>query len=411
MFARGLARDWTAGFLLLGILIAVPGPLTVAWRYQLDNDPRAVALHFLALNGTLLVVACACHVLRHRLPSRSLFIGACLLAFAGLLSFTFSLPPVRVEWRIAGMGVLGASAGILLVALLSVIRPDYEERGISALSSSGGLCGFGCLLVTAAMGGAYSLHSVQWESALVALLPLIILVLYLRPESRRLRTTARAGDQGLRGALDDLRSVAAVLFGLLLFFQFGNEWSLADWLPLFLIHRLGASPDSAIFVLALYFASLLAGRFFVQLLLTRVSHSRLLIGSVLGAMLGYLLLSQTNSVTGAALATVLTGMSFAPIYAVTAEKIGWRFDGRPDLYNGIFLLAVIGGVLAPWLLGYVGYYLGMNYIMLMPAVGSAAVLVLMACITLESKLMRGNAGGPPSTPNASSKTASAGSNS
>ena len=33
------------------------------------------------------------------------------------------------------------------------------------------------------------------------------------------------------------RSPGAVLFALLLFIQFGNEWSIAGWLPLFLIRR------------------------------------------------------------------------------------------------------------------------------------------------------------------------------
>ena len=38
----------------------------------------------------------------------------------------------------------------------------------------------------------------------------------------------------------------AVLFALLLFFQFGNEWSIAGWLPLFLIRRVGLSPKAAL---------------------------------------------------------------------------------------------------------------------------------------------------------------------
>jgi uncharacterized membrane protein len=51
-------------------------------------------------------------------------------------------------------------------------------------------------------------------------------------------------------------------------------------------------------------------------------------------------------------------------------------------------------MLAPWLLGYVGYYLGMSYVMLIPAFGSVAVLLLMLLIILESKLMSGDRGRP-----------------
>jgi len=40
----------------------------------------------------------------------------------------------------------------------------------------------------------------------------------------------------------DFRSPGAVLFALLLFWPVGNEWSIAGWLPIFLIRRVGLSP-------------------------------------------------------------------------------------------------------------------------------------------------------------------------
>jgi len=156
---------------------------------------------------------------------------------------------------------------------------------------------------------------------------------------------------------------------------------------LFLIHRLGMNPASAIFVLAIYFLALLSGRLAAQVLLTKVAHTKLLAVSVTTAMFGYLVLSKTNTIVGAALATIVTGLAFAPIYGLVAEKIGRRFDYHPGFFNGIFSLAITGGMLAPWLLGYVGYYLGMSYVMLIPAFGSVAVLILMLLIILEAKLM------------------------
>ena len=56
----------------------------------------------------------------------------------------------------------------------------------------------------------------------------------------------------MRQAFADFRSLAAVLFALLLFVQFGNEWAIAGWLPLFLIQRLGISPESSLMLLAAY---------------------------------------------------------------------------------------------------------------------------------------------------------------
>ncbi len=63
----------------------------------------------------------------------------------------------------------------------------------------------------------------------------------------------------LAQVLRDFRNPGAVLFSLLLFFQFGNEWSIAGWLPLFLIRRLGISPEDSLLMLALYWAGAAGG--------------------------------------------------------------------------------------------------------------------------------------------------------
>jgi hypothetical protein len=47
---------------------------------------------------------------------------------------------------------------------------------------------------------------------------------------------------------------------------------------------------------------------------------------------------------------------------------------------------------APWLLGYVDGYFGTRYVMLLPALGSIAVLVLALLIMLEAHLMSGKGG-------------------
>jgi len=191
--------------------------------------------------------------------------------------------------------------------------------------------------------------------------------------------------------LRDLRSVAVALFTLLLFFQFGNEWAIAGWLPLFLIHRLGANPESAIWTLAVYFGALMLGRVFAQALLPRVDHRRLLIGSIVLAMFGYLALSFTNSMAGALSAVTVIGAGFAPIYPLVAEKLDDRFSFKPRVYNGIFAMAITGGMCTPWLLGYVAAGLGMRYAMVLPAIGSMAVLILALLIMLEAYLMGGGA--------------------
>ncbi|MGI9074834.1 MAG: MFS transporter [Bryobacteraceae bacterium] len=226
----------------------------------------------------------------------------------------------------------------------------------------------GCLLATLIVAIAYFTGSLHVGTALLAIIPLLYFVTYaVNRYPAALVPVKERRDIAARNSLNDLRSIAAILFSLLLFFEFGNEWVIAGWLPLFLIHRLGSNPGWAIFTLAVYFLALLVGRLAGQSILSFVNHRRLLVVSVVFSMLGYLLLTFASSLLGAFLAVVIIGADFGPVYPVLAENLNGRFSYHPGFYNGIFSVAITGAMSAPWLLGYVDSYLGIRYLMLIPA--------------------------------------------
>ena len=176
------------------------------------------------------------------------------------------------------------------------------------------------------------------------------------------------------------------LFGLLLFFQFGNEWAIAGWLTIFLIHRLGVNPASALLVLALYWSSILVGRVVAQWWLPRISHWKVLIGSGAGAMFGCLMLALTNNLFGASVGALLVGFSFAAIYPLVVENIGRRFPSyHPGVFNGLFSFALAGGTLAPAQLGYLADWMGIGVVMLLPALGTFMVLLFSILIWVEAR--------------------------
>jgi fucose permease len=191
----------------------------------------------------------------------------------------------------------------------------------------------------------------------------------------------------LKEVLDDFRSPAAVLFALLLFFQFGNEWSLAGWLPLLLIQRLGISPLASLLLLALYFFCLLVGRVVAQWLLPVVHHGKLLMTSSALSLFGCLILALTNNLFGAGTAVVFIGGGFAITYPLVIEKIGLRFRYyHPTLFNSIFSLAILGGLLAPWTLGFFAQTWSVRAVMVVPLGGTLIVSVLLVLIWAEAKL-------------------------
>jgi FHS family glucose/mannose:H+ symporter-like MFS transporter len=185
----------------------------------------------------------------------------------------------------------------------------------------------------------------------------------------------------------ELQSPTAVLFSLVLFFQFGNEWAIAGWLPLFLSQRLGLSPSTSILILALYWLALLVGRIAAQWILPRMRHTRLLAASLLTAVFACVILIATDNQFGAVTGVLLLGGAFAPIYPLVVEKIGHRFpDYQPGIYNGIFSFAIAGGLLAPCALGYFAWQFGVRAVMWLPLAGSLIVFVLLVLAWLEARL-------------------------
>jgi fucose permease len=386
------ARDWLLGFLLAGVLVGQLGSLLITWQYHIETGPELIGLHFLALNAGYVIAAAVAQRLLRRVSIRVMALFACGIGFASLLGLSFVAPPVAPLWRVTGLAFVGVSGGTLVTALLYVLEPYYDEAPAEGANLSGVLFGCGCLLATVVAGITYFTGPTQIETALLAIVPLIYFVVYARnPYPAGLTPARQRTRAAARESLKDLRSIAAILFSLLLFFQFGNEWAIAGWLPLFLIHRLGSNPEWAIFALAVYFLALLFGRLMARSLLPLVDHRRLLVAGTVFAMLGYLLLSFTGSLLGGFLAMLLIGAGFAPVYPLLAENLDDRFSYHPGFYNGIFSFAITGGMTAPWILGYVDSCLGIRYVMLLPALGSVAVFILTLLIMLEARLMGGTA--------------------
>lgn len=363
--------------------------MLIAWRYHIEGDSEIIGLHFLALNAGYLIAVVFAERLTRRVAIRTLALVASALGFGALVALSFLGPPVAPIWRMLGVALVGSAGGTLVTALLHASKPYFSAEPANAANMSGLFFGCGCLISTLVVGVTYYAGSTQIETLVLAAVPVVFFVMYAGNKLPSARAPIKVGPEETlqRDNMQHVRKVAAFLFALLLFFQFGNEWAIAGWLPLFLIHRLGCNPDWAIFALALYFLTLMLGRLLARGVLTKVSHKRLLVGSIVVAMSGYMLLSLTSSMTIAWVAIIVIGIGFAPIYPLVAENLDERFSFHPGFYNGILSIGITGGMCMPWLLGYIESYWGMRYVMLIPTLGSVAVLLLVLLLMFESHLM------------------------
>ena len=378
------ARRSLAGLSLSGLLAALLGAILPAWGYHLVFEFAAIGYYFLCVAVGVLV---SVELSRRLLPRKGVafvLILACWLASGALLFLAFTPPPFPALWRMGTMTVVGMALGLLNSAIFQAISTIYQHDPASTLNLGGIVLGSGCLLITLLVAGTFNAYSVTVILTLVALAPASFAVLYARTA---FPPSVIPPHPSSKQALRDFRSLGAVSLALLLFFQFGNEWSIAGWLPIFLIHRLGLSPGAALNLLALYWSALLLGRIGALVILRRVSHGRVLMGSAASAMFGCMLLFSTNNQFGATTGILLVGGGFATIYPLVAEKIGHRFTYyHPGFFNGIFSLAMVGAMLAPWLLGYLAAVWGIGVVMVAPMIGTVMVFALVLLIWLEAKI-------------------------
>jgi FHS family glucose/mannose:H+ symporter-like MFS transporter len=374
-----------AGFLLSGFLFALLGAVLPAWGYHRD-PPEFVTIgnYFLSLA----VGVIASNPLSVRILARGglrfQLVIACAVGCAGLSFLALVAPPAHWLWRVLGLAVIGLAVGLLNAGLFHAVSASYGREPARTVIVGGIYYGLGCLAVTLLVAGTFYAYTVPVILILMAAVPGVFAGLYAQTAMVWQPSTTPVN---IREVLRDFRSAGAILFALLLFCQFGNEWSIAGWLPLFLVRRLGMSPPASLWLLSLYWAALLVGRVAAVAVLPKMRHGRLLAGSVLAAMFGCLLLTSTNNQFGAATGVLLLGGGFASIYPLVAEKIGRRFPYyHPVFFSGIFSFALFGGLLAPATLGYAAEAWGIGVVMALPLLGTCTVSVLLGLIWLELKV-------------------------
>jgi FHS family glucose/mannose:H+ symporter-like MFS transporter len=280
--------------------------------------------------------------------------------------------------------VLGVSAGLLISALFNAVAAIYRHDPAATVNIAGLLFGLGSFTMALMLAGTFNIYTVPSILILLSFVPGLFAGFYART---KLRLDLPRHRPTWKEAWSDFRSPTAILFALLLFFQFGNEWSVAGWLPIFLVQRLGLSPARSLLLLALYWLALVVGRVAAQFLLLRFRHTYLLTASVVAALFGCVVLSLTTNVFGAVSGILFLGGGFAMVYPLVVEKIGIRFPYfQPTLFNGIFSFAMLGGLLAPWSVGIFADLWGIGVAMMLPLLGTCMVFLLLSLIWLETKL-------------------------
>lgn len=389
---RAGAKPWQilCGLVISGFLLALPGGLLPLWGYHIQPDFATAGNFFLVLGlGVIGGGALGQRLVRRTTLPRLLAVGYFSAAVAILL-LAVAEPPAQAWYQSVALFVSGVAAGIMNTAVLEAVTPCYESNPATITLTGGIFFGAGSVLAAILLAQSFGENGATGLLAVTAVVPAMAGIgagrfLHFSDGAAGIRSAP--AELSLTQSMQDLRSPLAILFALLLFFQFGNEWSLAGWLPIMLIDRMGISPATAVTLLAVYCGALMLGRLVAARLVRRIPHGRLLAASAFCALFGCTALLAAGSRFGVVMGLLLTGAGFSAIYPLVAERIARRFSYyHPGYFNGIFTFALTGGILAPYFLGHVAAVFGLRVIPLATMFGSCAVFGLVLLIWLGHKV-------------------------
>ena len=250
--------------------------------------------------------------------------GVGKLAFASALLTSSSLlgiSTVTSYWGLILFSIgLGIGQGAVDALLNAYVAKHYNARHMSWLH--------GCWAVGATIGpalmtrvistsGAWSMGYLSLGSAqfVIALILLFSLGFWLHDdhETRNKPKTRSAFD-------------SRMLFGMALFFLYvGAELSIGLWSNSYLIEKMGLAASVSGYLVALYYGSIMVGRFLSGFVAVRLGNRGLIQLGLIIVSGGLLLMFIAEDVMFLRLGMILMGLGLAPLYPAMMHETPRRF--------------------------------------------------------------------------------------
>jgi MFS transporter, FHS family, glucose/mannose:H+ symporter len=352
---KGLQTSIFAGAFVFGIVMSSLGSLLPALFSAVAFQKADAGRLFLAMNFAMLVSSLLFGPICDRFGFRALLMSSTALVGGAFAALAFSGTYGLVLGALAVLGLGGGALNGGTNALLNDISPG---RRASALNRLGIYFGFGALFMPFLIGALLEhagLPRILFSLAGLTVAPLILFGLARFPLPKHQAGVSAREVRGL------LRNPLLFLFGFLLLCQSGNEFTMGGWISTYLGEHLGFGPRSAAYALTVYWAAMMAGRWAVTRIAGRVAPSRLVIGSASLALAAAVLLAWTQNAAVASMAVACVGLGFAAIFPTTLAQGGGAFaDYSGSAFSVLFVMALSGGMTAPWLFGRISQAYGIG---------------------------------------------------
>lgn len=256
---------------------------------------------------------------------------SCTLTGIALFGYTF----VPVWWMMVLLGVVaGFGAGAIDAGLNTYVAAHFSEGLMQWLHASWGVgITLGPIIMTLGLSATDTWHTGYRIVGGFQLFLAVCFVLTLPMWTDNDKPTAHDEPKKLTDyktpMSETMRQPRVWMSALLFFLYVGAEGALGTWIYTLLTESRGIDPTLAGFWAGSYWATFTVGRVIAGLFANRIGTNKLVIGGLIGALIGAVLLVWNPSEAVNLLAVAIIGFCIAPIFPAmmsgTSKRVGEHF--------------------------------------------------------------------------------------
>ncbi|MDH3244167.1 MAG: MFS transporter, partial [Saprospiraceae bacterium] len=313
---------------------------------------------------------------------RNLLVACCFLIIMGLegLAFTQNLGMLQLSFLLIGFGggmINGATNA--LVADISDAQVEERSANLSFLGIFFGIGALGMPALMALLSSVMAYDQILKWMGFAVVAPLLYFLFLSYPQSK-VKTIDYHRNLSL------VKDYSLWILGLFLFFQSALEGVTNNWITSFLQADDKMSSSAALLTLSSFVLSLTIGRIFLSGLLRKIAPLKVLSLSAFILLGGSFVLSTTTDPLLLRSGIILLGLGSAAGFPVILGFAAQVHDEiRGAAFSFVFVIALIGNILANYLTGLISDQFGM-FVIPWILVASAVGVLVIALFPLRSEM-------------------------
>jgi len=342
--------------LIFGIVMAILGAVLPSVISKFDISLANAGSLFLLMSLGMLIGSLFFGPVVDRFGYKWLLVICTALVFAGIEGIAFAPSVVVLKTALLLTGFAGGAINGGANALVADISEENRGSGLSFLGVFFGIGAFSVPFLIGSLLGIFDYENLIATAGLLILIPLLFFLAIKFPASKH--------NQGfpLSDGIRLLKESTLLLFGIMLFVQSGLEMVISGWSATYLSEVLHVGSRESVFLLSVYWLSLMLARLLLGNLLKTAAREKILTTAFIIAITGAVLMIASTGKILAVAGLGLIGFGFAAVFPLVLAFIGDAYSKLSGTaFSLVLALGLVGGMLFPYITGILAEVIGLRY--------------------------------------------------